>query len=636
MTRSSLQRGASFAVVVTMLSCLTVLAGEVRVRTFTDVGNTTNTTLDGLDDCVTWHFAVTAYNAAGESGFSGDVASLPRSVLSGIAPANAVQGTQASLVVSGVNFEPGDVVAFSNPGIQLDDVNVTSCQEMVLTVTVASDAPPGAADITVTHASGVSGTGEALLTIVPPVPPTVLSTTPADGSLDVSIDVSPVVQFSEAVTGVTSATVRLVDIDFNPVTQAAGSPVLSQDGTVATLVPAGSLNYATTYRIQVLGGDSGVQDMDGNPMADDFLQANGFTTEDDDAAPVIEDVAVTSITGTTAVVTWTTNEAADSRVFFRKNGGELYQLAERSDLVTEHSVSLTGLEPDTTYEFHVSSTDAAGKTGNMSTDETFTTTESSFVYLRFEAEAGVLADPLDVGSGSAAFAGTWIETPAGSQSGTPGNPLGSATLGVQVPSTGTWHLWVRVHGADVDSDAWYESIDGAGREALSAEVHGEWTWVAGRSYSLTQGQHVVELGGRDPGARADRLLLTDDPDFLPTEQPDADVTPPGPVTGLLAAGSAGQVQLTWSNPSASDLERVVVRVRDDGAFPTSPVDGIPLADMPATPGSPGSHVHTGVVEGVTYHYGVFAIDASGNVAQAAEAVGVPMIKPLTPSGLVVH
>jgi hypothetical protein len=79
----------------------------------------------------------------------------------------------------------------------------------------------------------------------------------------------------------------------------------------------------------------------------------------------------------------------------------------------------------------------------------------------------------------------------------------------------------------------------------------------------------------------------------------------------------------------------VVRVRGDGVFPTSPADGTPLAEATATPGAAGSFLHGEVPSGVTYHYAVFAVDASGNVSPAGQAVGTTMSVPAAPTGITV-
>ena len=46
-----------------------------------------------------------------------------------------------------------------------------------------------------------------------------------------------------------------------------------------------------------------------------------------------------------------------------------------------------------------------------------------------------------------------------------------------------------------------------------------WEWIAGRSYSLNVGLHALTVGGRESETRLDRVLITDDPGFVPTEQP---------------------------------------------------------------------------------------------------------------------
>jgi hypothetical protein len=484
-----------------------------QLGVFTDVGDATSTTVDGLDDCVTWYFAVSAYNVAGESEFSAPTASFPRAVLGAANPATVERGSQTTVVLSGVNFRPGDGVNLSHPAIQLDGLAVDSCNQLTLTVSVASNAPLGSSDVSVVHPSGVSGSTTGLLTIV-----------------------------------------------------------------------------------------------------------------EDATPPEIANVTVTDVAATTALVTWSTNESADSRVFFRKQGNQLYRTLEASDLTMEHSVSLYGLEPQTTYEYHVGSTDAAGRTGT-SPDETFTTTASPYDYLRLEAETGDLSGSIEVESGSDAFAGAWIETTDSS--------AGSATYGVQLPSSGSWRVWLRVRG-DAGSDVWSESIDGAAPQPVSPDVEGQWDWVAGRVYTLDAGHHTVTLDGLDPDVRADRLLLTDDPDFVPGEEPDVDVTPPAAATDLVAVGAGSQIQLSWLNPSDVDLDRVVVRVRDDGSFPSNPADGFPLADMQVAPGSAGSRVHSDVAPGVTYHYAVFAIDETGNAAPAALALGAAIAAPAPPTGVNVH
>ena len=87
--------------------------------------------------------------------------------------------------------------------------------------------------------------------------------------------------------------------------------------------------------------------------------------------PQISNIQVT-VTSSTAIITWTTNKNATSRV----NYGLTSQYGETvssGTLVTSHSITLTGLTPSTTYHYQTQSADSTGSTGSYS-DKTFTTT----------------------------------------------------------------------------------------------------------------------------------------------------------------------------------------------------------------------------------------------------------------------
>jgi hypothetical protein len=307
-------------------------------------------------------------------------------------------------------------------------------------------------------------------------------------------------------------------------------------------------------------------------------------------------------------------------VFFRKQGDAAYQqTAIDATLSTSHSTGLTGLSDSTTYEYYVRSADSAGNAATSSPTRTFVTTANAFTYLRFEADAGALVAPVRSVTGVAdAFGSGYIDTPAGTPTGSASAPAGTSTLGVNIPTSGSWRLWVRVYGPDTSSDTWYESINGATRQQIVPAVTGQWQWVSGRTYTLTAGLASVELGGRDAQARADRVLLTDDLTFVPSEQAVGDQTAPNGDTGFTAAGAATQVTLNWTNSSSADFSQTIIRYRTDGKFPVSPVDGFAVVTKAGAPASADSFVHTGLTTGTTYSYSAFAVDAVGNVAPPAK------------------
>jgi len=588
-----------------------------------DVGNVTSTTINSLTDCTLYYFGVKAYDTTNNesTSFSNEVNGWSRPVVQAASPTAAEQGRTLSVTLTGTNFRTGSTVQFSNVGITVNSTTVNACGQITASITIANNAAPGASSIDVTHADGVFGTGTGLFTVQATVAPTVSSTTPTNGATGISIAVTPTVLFSEPMlpSSITASTVRLLDDTSTPVPQAAGSPSLSADGLTATIDPASNLQQGKTYRIQVIGGASGALDLGNHGLAATFLQSTGFSTVADTTAPTISAIAATGMTGTTATITWTTNENSDSQVFYREQGETAYQqTAVVPAMVTSHSVGLQGLSPSTTYEYYVRSADSAGNVATSTPVSTFLTTANSYAYLRMEAEAATIVAPMrTVGSAAGAFGASYIDTAAGSGTGSATNPSGTATFGVNVPTTGTWFLWVRMYGPDATSDTMFESMNGGTRASMVVTPTGQWTWIAGRSFTLTAGLQSIELGGREAQTRADRVLLTNDPTFVPTEQPVGDLNPPNSVTSFNATGATAQVTLTWTNSTSSDFAQTIIRYRTDGKYPTSPSDGFAVVTKTGAPGSADTYVHTGLTNGTTYYYSAFSQDTSGNVGSKA-------------------
>ena len=85
----------------------------------------------------------------------------------------------------------------------------------------------------------------------------------------------------------------------------------------------------------------------------------------DDAAPLISNLAQVVQANGNATVTWDTNEPSDSRVDYGTNPSSLASSQSSSAPVSSHSVQLNGLDPNTTYYYRVTSSDAAA---NSSTE----------------------------------------------------------------------------------------------------------------------------------------------------------------------------------------------------------------------------------------------------------------------------
>jgi hypothetical protein len=82
----------------------------------------------------------------------------------------------------------------------------------------------------------------------------------------------------------------------------------------------------------------------------------------DTTPPAISAVTATPNAAGSAVITWTTNEAADSRVDYGTTSTTLGSNVTDAALTTTHSINIPGLTVGQTYYFRVSSKDAAGNT----------------------------------------------------------------------------------------------------------------------------------------------------------------------------------------------------------------------------------------------------------------------------------
>jgi chitodextrinase len=92
----------------------------------------------------------------------------------------------------------------------------------------------------------------------------------------------------------------------------------------------------------------------------------------DTAAPTISGRTVSNITGGSAQINWTTSEPATSRVEYGLTTSYGSSTTLDPTLVTSHSVQVTGLAPNTTYNYLIHTIDAAGNE-RVSNNGTFKT-----------------------------------------------------------------------------------------------------------------------------------------------------------------------------------------------------------------------------------------------------------------------
>ena len=94
--------------------------------------------------------------------------------VTGITPGSGVQGTTVAVTVSGTNFQAGATLGVG-PGVTVTNVTVASATQLLATLAMATEAPVGTRDVTVTNPGGSVATlaGGFAVTApgVPPPPP---------------------------------------------------------------------------------------------------------------------------------------------------------------------------------------------------------------------------------------------------------------------------------------------------------------------------------------------------------------------------------------------------------------------------------------------------------------------------------
>lgn len=187
--------------------------------------------------------------------------------------------------------------------------------------------------------------------------PSILGRSPVPNSTNVDIFSPVTVRVGDSGVGVDKDSI-IMSVNNMPVTPVMSGP---SNNLSLTYTPSAPFPTETDIRVTVYACDLLANCM---TSADEYY----FETEAPDITPpVISNVLVNS-TNTTATVTWKTDETASSMVEW--GASTLYEKPTVSDpaLVTSHSIPLTGLQSNTTYNFRLTSTDYFGNTvvtGNL-------------------------------------------------------------------------------------------------------------------------------------------------------------------------------------------------------------------------------------------------------------------------------
>ena len=132
---------------------------------------------------------------------------------------------------------------------------------------------------------------------------------------------------------------------------------------------------------------------------------------------------------------------------------------------------------------------------------------------------------MSIGADAQASAGHYISTSV--------TDSGTLNLTVTVPLGGSYYVWCRVLALNNQHDSFYARPT-ANVEDVYDDAQGtwspswQWTGLNGRAgtnvpltinprlLTLASGVNVLVFRGREVGSKLDRVLVTDDPNFIPT------------------------------------------------------------------------------------------------------------------------
>ncbi len=160
--------------------------------------------------------------------------------------------------------------------------------------------------------------------------------------------------------------------------------------------------------------------------------------------PVISAIGSSSITGSGATISWTTDEASDSLVKYGTSSGT-YTLTKTSATdTTSHSLALTGLSEETTYYYVVNSTDPSSNSAESS-EYSLTTHDSTPPVISSVASSSI---------GTTTATITWTTNEASDSQVRYGTSSGSYTLSKSSASLVTSHS-ISLTGLDDDRSYYY-------------------------------------------------------------------------------------------------------------------------------------------------------------------------------------
>jgi len=297
----------------------------------------------------------------------------------------------------------------------------------------------------------------------------------------------------------------------------------------------------------------------------------------DVTAPLISNVLVSNVTANSAVITWTTDEPADSQIDYGLTKTYASSTILDANLVTSHSQGISGLELSTKYFIKVKSRDASGNLRDAE-DFDFTTTDA--------------ADTI--------------------------SPLISNISVSNITETSVTISWTTNESSDTQVE-YGPSTSYGSLTSLDTTLATSHSQVIS-SLSASTIYHYRAISKDASGNRAVSPNFT-----FTTATPPTDMTPPANVTSFTATAGNSQVALSWINPTDDDFAGTKI-LRKTGSSPSNVTDGTQVYDGTGT-----SYTDTGLTNDTLYYYKAFTYDEVPNHSTGVGVSAAPIAPPSIPS-----
>jgi Tol biopolymer transport system component len=195
------------------------------------------------------------------------------------------------------------------------------------------------------------------------------------GSTPTADTTSPIITAIEA-SGITATSVTITwttndvttsQVEYGATTAYGSSTALSATQKTSHIVNLTSLDSGTTYYYRIRAIDTS-----GNER---ISAGKTFGTDSaDTTTPIITMVSASEIDETSAIITWTTSEAATSQVEYGTTTAYGMNSILLTSQTTSHSITISEISSGTSCNYRVKSSDASGNQA-ISTNYTFSTVE---------------------------------------------------------------------------------------------------------------------------------------------------------------------------------------------------------------------------------------------------------------------